>query len=296
MRLQSKPDLTEDQNLSVFFMEGSVYFPYTSGWCRTVLGVLPPPALTYGGSKAPPVREGAFEKVTKSGTRLIHSFLDVRTMLKDLWQSMDKVCLIEVECVRKEFQGERCSHSFSQTLSLVLYKQSQSQCPKTPPCQHSNDYADGNITKKMRMDVSKVPCTKIPKTPSCQQQPLFPGRSSSWREDPSSSQHGLPPLWQSFWTCKGRKWKWIKWERSWCVTRFFVFLILIIVLLSWKDKDVAHLAFFTCFFNSYFWCRGNMKMLLTWPSGRQSAGWSTSFCSAAGQRCHRGFSLIVYHI
>ena len=48
-------------------------------------------------------------------------------MLKDLWQSMDKVCLIEVECVRKEFQGERCSHSFSQTLSLVLYKQSQSQ-------------------------------------------------------------------------------------------------------------------------------------------------------------------------
>ena len=110
-----------------FFMEGSVYFPYTSGWCRTVLGVLPPPALTCGGSKAPPVREGAFEKVTKSVTQLIHSFLDVRTMLKDLWQSMDKVCLIEVECVRKEFQGERCSHSFSQTLSLVLYKQSQSQ-------------------------------------------------------------------------------------------------------------------------------------------------------------------------
>ena len=105
--------------------------------------------------------------MTKSVTRLIHSFLDVRTMLKDLWQSMDKVCLIEVECVRKEFQGERCSHSFSQTLSLVLYKQSQSQFSKTPPfSQFSPNFSifpklllvDGNLCFQEEVPVDeKIP-------------------------------------------------------------------------------------------------------------------------------------------
>ena len=59
--------------LIIFLMEASVDFPYTCGWCRTVLGVWPPPALTCGGSKAPPVRGSFWESDKKCDTA--HTFI-----------------------------------------------------------------------------------------------------------------------------------------------------------------------------------------------------------------------------
>ena len=64
------------------------------------------------------------------------------------------------------------------------------------------------------------------------------------------------------------------------------------------DKDVAHQVL-VCDKNFFYIDHcittvGNMKMLLTLPSGRQSVDRSTSFYSAAGQRCQRG-CLLFFH-
>ena len=70
------------------------------------------------------------------------------------------------ENVARTVSARRSASSCTNNLSLRF--------PKTPPYQplDSNDYGDGHVTKKIRMDLPKVPCTKNPKTLPCQQHDL----------------------------------------------------------------------------------------------------------------------------
>ena len=82
--------------------------------------------------------------------------------------------------------------------------------------------------------------------------PWFQRRSSSWREDPSLSQRALLPQLQSSWTFLSEN------------------------LLEPFSKRL----------HPFFNVKSNR--FPTWPSGRRSAGRSTSSCWAAGQHCRRG--------